>query len=104
MVLDDDDALLACLFPRTGLVHAFTVLSHTVGAARLVVLQTQRYMLNEIKLNQRVGRWKRGCHSGDYVQIKSMYFYSNICMMRHAWFLQMVVALAQGSWGTEISK
>ena len=24
--------------------------------------------------------------------------------MRHAWFLQMVVALAQGSWGTEISK
>ena len=36
---DDDDYLLACLLPSTGLVHAFTVLSHGVRAARLVILK-----------------------------------------------------------------
>ena len=48
---DDDDVLLACLFPRTGLVHAFTVLCHVVGAARLVILHTHRYVFNELKFN-----------------------------------------------------
>ena len=43
MVDDDGEDLLAGLFPGTGLVHGFAVLSHGVGAARLVILQTHTF-------------------------------------------------------------